>query len=94
LYFEGDSIPFPREVPNVLHSTLSIEAVVEAEQIILKILKMTVPVCYFAQFARPLWYKMRSVDEVQCRIKIATNLRKGSLASLSLNSKLVNTAFK
>lgn len=90
LYFEGDSIPFPREVPNVLHSTLSAETVVEAEQIILKVLKMTVPVCYFAQFARPLWYKMKSVDEMQCKIKIESNWRKEFYTPLPLNSKLVN----
>jgi hypothetical protein len=77
-------------VPNVLHTTLSAEAVVKAEQIMLKILKMTVPVCYFAQFARPLWYKMRSVDELQCRTKVASNRRKESYISLPLNSKLVN----
>lgn len=91
MYFEADSIPFPREVPNVCNSTLSLQTVIEAEQTILKVLKMSVPVCYFAQFARPLWYRMRSVDEEQSRFKVASKRgRKRLFTSLPLNSKLVN----
>ena len=66
LYFEADSIPFPTEnIFNVPHCPLSSERVLNAEQLILKVLKLTVPVCYFAQFARPLWDKMKSTEAVQ-----------------------------
>lgn len=92
LYFEADLIPFPRvDISNVSYCPLSSKDVLDAEQLILMVLRLTVPVCYFAQFARPLWDRMRSVDSLQREHCLLTPKR-GRTAdeANSINSKSVS----
>lgn len=92
LYFETDFIPFPQEdIINVSHSLLSSEVVLNAEQLILKVLKLTVPVCYFAQFARPLWDRMKGLDVVHRDHAPITPIQRGIIEEArSINSKSVS----
>jgi hypothetical protein len=92
LYFETDLIPFPQEdIMNVSHSPLSREVVLNAEQLVLKVLKLTVPVCYFAQFARPLWDRMKGLDVVHRYHALITPVQKGIIEEArSINSKSVS----
>lgn len=92
LYFETDLIPFPQEdIMNVSHSPLSSEVVLNAEQLILKVLKLTVPVCYFAQFARPLWDRMKVLDVVHRDHALITPIQRGIIEEArAINSKSVS----
>lgn len=92
LYFETDLIPFPEEdIMNVSHSPLSSEVVLNAEQLILKVLKLTVPVCYFAQFARPLWDRIKGLDIVHRDHALITPIQREIIEEArSINSKSVS----
>ena len=92
LYFETDLIPFPQEdIMNVSHSPLSSEVVLNAEQLILKVLKLTVPVCYFAQFARSLWDRMKDLDVVHRDHTLIKPIQRRTIEEArSINSKSVS----
>ena len=88
MYFACDSIPFPSGgIAIGAYPALSRHTVLFAEQIILRVVKMTVPVCYFAQFARPLWHKIMSVDDEKWRQQLLLNIKEAS--PLSLQAKQV-----
>jgi hypothetical protein len=46
-----------------------------AEQLILRVLKMTVPVCYFAQSARPLWHRIKVIARVRVRVRVSVSVK-------------------
>jgi hypothetical protein len=76
---------------NVSHSPLSSEVVLNAEQLILKVLKVTVPVCYFAQFARPLWDRMKGLDVAHRDHDLITPIQREIIEEArSINSKSVS----
>ena len=87
-----DLFTFPRvDISNISHPQLSSKDVLDAEQLILMVLRLTVPVCYFAQFARPLWDRMKSADTVQrehCLLK--PTREKTADEANSINSKSVS----
>lgn len=57
----------------------------------MRVLKMTVPICYFSQFARPLWSRIRVVDDERWKQAIACKVDKDVTSpSISTNSKLVS----
>lgn len=90
LYFKCDSIPFPTEkYRDGRCSILSTHSVLAAEQIILRVLKMTVPMCHFAQFARPLWHKIMTLDDQQWRHQIQLESTK-FVPTISLLAKQVS----
>ena len=90
LYFKCDSIPFPTyEATEAFRPSLSRHSVLAAEQIILRVLKMTVPICHFSQFARPLWHRIMALDNQQWRQQFSSK-RNDIKPSIPLQAKQVS----
>lgn len=88
LYYTSDSIPFPPgHVSFGKCPPLSRYSVLAAEQIILRVMKMTVPVCHFAQFSRPLWHRFMMLDDELWRQQLSGRSNIPRPESLSSQAK-------